>query len=834
MEHGNNSAIDEKVQEVELKLRLFGELLAEADEDERQDIFKKVIVDAAVELANENGDGSDDTIRKYFALLIERLQNGDDDASDSESDVEENMPPIFEAVKNNNLKGLRKIVKTESVGALETEFQALTPLMLAILEKRPKLASELVKLGANVNNTLDGQKSPLLLACTHQVLETVVLLIENGADVTFKGWSPFNVPGSGQIRIENVTPLFMASQVGNTEIARLLINRGADVNLMASHGFTPLMAALKHHQNDTAKFLIENGARIDDDPPEKLQVDSWACLNPLLACVTNDNVEMTNYLVNKGVRLDIVNERGATALKLAAMNGNFEIAKLLIDRGCDPNAADHDGWTALQNAAGLGHTEIVEILLAAGADPNRSTMNADPDEQGRTPLTDASYEGHEEIVALLLRNGADPNKITALRSTALREAVFADHFAVARMLIEAGADVNHICEQGQTPLSLACGQLLLAQAGDEDNVQEHIDLIKLLLDSGANPTICPEGYPGYYIVQATIPAVDDLAMYMVSKGALDGLANRDLLELLTSAASAANEEIFKTIYQKLSGKMDDADDFAGLIHALASSGRDAELEQLLGQDSTAICSCDAFVRAYEIAVKKGHRITGLLLLDKINASSPTIDQQDNDGYTAVMHAVVRGDIGALKKLLEEGANADRLDLFAETSLSFALEKHTRGHAAYAEIVDALIIHGAQVVESDPDSVESILSAASDGALGSIMVALRKFTKEDPNVSIEDLLNCTDDQENTPLILAARNGHAGLVRVLPLLGSDVNARNEDYLSAYEIAQASGFHGICESLAEYDAEDAVNQSGVIEWRLIPASESRRSGPGKDSDE
>ncbi len=832
MEHGENSAIEEKVQEIELKLRLFGELLAEADEDERQDIFKQVIIDAAAELANENGDGSDDTIRKYFAQLIQRL-NGDDDESDLESDVDESMPPIFEAVKNNDLKGLRKIVKTEGVGALETEFQALTPLMLAILEKRPKLASELVKLGANVNNTLDGQQSPLLLACTHQALETVELLIENGADVTFKGWSPFNVPGSGQIRIENVTPLFMASQVGNTEIARLLINRGADVNLMASHGFTPLMAALKHHQNDTAKFLIENGARIDDDPPEKLQVDSWACLNPLLACVTNDNVEMTNYLVNKGVRLDILSERG-TALKFAAMNGNFEIAKLLIDRGCDPNAADQDGWTALQNAAGLGHTEIVEILLAAGADPNRSTMNADPDEQGRTPLTDASYEGHEEIVALLLRNDADPNKITALRSTALREAVFADHFAVARMLIEAGADVNHICGQGQTPLSLACGQLVLAQAGDEDNVQEHIDLIKLLLDSGANPTIRPEGYPGYYIVQATIATVDDLAMHLVSKGALDGLSNPDLLELLTSAASAVNEKIFNTIYQELIGKMDGANDFADLIHALASSGRDAELEQLLAQDSTAIYSCDAFVRAYEIAVKKGRRKTALLLLDKINASSPTIDHQDNDGYTAVMHAVVRGDIGVLKNLLEEGANADRLDLFAETPLSFALEKHTRGHEAYSEIVDALIIDGAQVVESDPGSVESILSAASDGALGSIVVALRNITEEDPEVSIEDLLNCADDEENTPLILAARNGHAGLVRVLPLLGSDVNARNEDYLSAYEIAQASGFHGICESLAEYDAEDATNQSGVIEWRLIPANESRRSGPGKDVDE
>ena len=131
-------------------------------------------------------------------------------------------------------------------------------------------------------------------------------------------------------------------------------------------------------------------------------------------------------------------------------------------------------------------------------------------------------------------------------------------------------------------------------------------------------------------------------------------------------------------------------------------------------------------------------------------------------------------------------------------------------------------------------MESILSAASDGALGSIVVALRNITEEDPEVSIEDLLNCADDEENTPLILAARNGHAGLVRVLPLLGSDVNARNEDYLSAYEIAQASGFHGICESLAEYDAEDATNQSGVIEWRLIPANESRRSGPGKDVDE
>lgn len=126
-----------------------------------------------------------------------------------------------------------------------------------------------------------------------------------------------------------ITPLFIAVGRGNAEIARALIDFGADVNFTAEIGRTPLM-------------------QIDDDATP----------------------ELVRLLLSYKARVNVSDEDGDTPLILAAGEVEDEVLKLLIEAGADVNASNKKGITALMRAAWDEDVEHVRMLLAAGADVN--------------------------------------------------------------------------------------------------------------------------------------------------------------------------------------------------------------------------------------------------------------------------------------------------------------------------------------------------------------------------------------------------------------------------------------------------------------------------------
>ncbi len=121
----------------------------------------------------------------------------------------------------------------------------------------------------------------------------------------------------------------------------MLIGAGADVNAKNKRGYTALMLATQRGPIEIVKLLIEGGADVnvmsEDDPKPKTK---------------KDRVEPSLVF---------------TALEIASRRGRTEIAKLLIDAGADVNARDYKGATALMWASNEGHTEIVNLLKEAGA-----------------------------------------------------------------------------------------------------------------------------------------------------------------------------------------------------------------------------------------------------------------------------------------------------------------------------------------------------------------------------------------------------------------------------------------------------------------------------------
>ena len=143
------------------------------------------------------------------------------------------------------------------------------------------------------------------------------------------------------------TPLYFAAEKGETEMAKILIARGADAKVLTPNGETVLHAAAMIESSALMTALIEAGAELhavnrDGETPlhwaartgtflaVKALADAGADLNvqdaqrgntPLHAAVSHDDIVLIHYLLSKNVRTDIRNIAGVTALEFAKSRG---------------------------------------------------------------------------------------------------------------------------------------------------------------------------------------------------------------------------------------------------------------------------------------------------------------------------------------------------------------------------------------------------------------------------------------------------------------------------------------------------------------------------------
>ena len=113
-------------------------------------------------------------------------------------------------------------------------------------------------------------------------------------------------------------------------------------------------------------------------------------------------LEKVKLLLKQGVKCNVIDQEGHSALMFAAFNGHSEIVLALLDAGAVVDQMDLMDQTALFYGATGPFPETVKILLDHGADPN----NVDSNEHF-SPLMHAAAEGNLEVVKVLMNHGAD-------------------------------------------------------------------------------------------------------------------------------------------------------------------------------------------------------------------------------------------------------------------------------------------------------------------------------------------------------------------------------------------------------------------------------------------
>jgi ankyrin repeat protein len=166
-----------------------------------------------------------------------------------------------------------------------------------------------------------------------------------------------------------------------TDFAMSLPSIGIDLDLESKYSDTTLISAVLKRHTDLAKNLIENGADLNQkdnngvtalmrvaqygydyqDDYVYFGYDNWEQ-------DYNNMKDIARILIEKGADLNLKDNDGFNALMWAVQNDNYDIAKILIENGADLNLKDKGGLTAFMWAARLGDENIGKMLIEKGAD----------------------------------------------------------------------------------------------------------------------------------------------------------------------------------------------------------------------------------------------------------------------------------------------------------------------------------------------------------------------------------------------------------------------------------------------------------------------------------
>ena len=301
-----------------------------------------------------------------------------------------------------------------------------------------------IELGADVNKPDFNGISPLHWATQMGRTDIVKLLIENGADIEFEN----------KIKRYKKRPLQLALEKNDTEIISFLIKNGADVNVVEDQSFKRMFVlhwALDKGYKDIARLAIENDADLSKECCGKI---------PLQLALEKGYKGIARLIIEKS-DIDLMSQEQCTESLKSAIIGVYrqktesdkieykEIIKSLIENGSKLdvviNSGKYKGYAPLHWAIENGYVDIVDLLIAKGA-------NIDKKPAGtfgiyKTPMSKA-IQRNVEIEKLI--EGEEDHQSRNMHLSDLNK-----NLEIMKLLIENGAKLNKSDFYDNDPLHYA-------------------------------------------------------------------------------------------------------------------------------------------------------------------------------------------------------------------------------------------------------------------------------------------------------------------------------------------------------------------------------------------
>ena len=437
-----------------LSIQAFGASseIADATMNRNKDAVRSLLL----KKADVNAPQVDGTTALHWAVRTDDLETADlliRAGANVSAANREGVTPLMLAATNGSARMLDKLIKSGASPNASLSKFGDTALMLTARTGSLEAAKVLIDNGANVDAIETwGGTSALMWAVSERHLDMARMLIANHANVNVRSYFVPSAHGRGfegavpqppkpDQAVEELaggwmTPLLFAAREGDLEMARNLIDAGANLNAIAGDGKDSLGLAVFNGQYELASFLIDKHVNVNHADAQRFTPLFWAVdrrnmelgTNGFPWTVTTDPLPLIKKLLDAGADPNaVVNNtpRGrnrnasprivfATALHRAAFAGDLELSKLLLAHGANPHAVSSDRESMLEAAAGLAlipgyqvshpnaeRLELCKLLVELGEDVNSA------DAYGITPLMAAANLGNTPLVQYLVDKGAD-------------------------------------------------------------------------------------------------------------------------------------------------------------------------------------------------------------------------------------------------------------------------------------------------------------------------------------------------------------------------------------------------------------------------------------------
>ncbi len=421
--------------------------------------------------------------------------------------------------------------------------------------------------------------------------------------------------------------------------------------------------------------------------------------------------------------------------------GDPKLVSTAVTKGADVNER-YCGATGLHLAGEWGYHEIAELLLKKGAKVDAI------DNHRKTPLFWAAANGHEEVARLLLAAGADANWHDPGGNSVLSEAVRSKLPGLVKYLLEPGR--AQLSADDLKPLRAAI-----------DN--QSAEIVRLLLEAGANPCTKPEKDIGPYYAAASYGTLEIVKILSerVSQCADKGI----LFDGFGAAAEEGRLPIVEYLLSKKPGREE-------IVSALkeAFEDRQPEVAKFLIENASDLTPEDkgAFLAN---ALQKQESSLFQCLIDH----GATLDTPNASGRTPLIQSCLDSDFEKAKFFLERRAAVEARDSWGVTPLLAACRS---GSVA---IVELLLKHGASLRPVDDNKHGPFLNAAMKGR-AEVCVTL---ARDGCDVNVSDPATGF-----TALHHAAENKDLALAKALVALGAKRSLTDLEGRTGRDLAEEGG--------------------------------------------